>query len=169
MFWKGAGNRGHPHPYAHAQITPQSYNVHHPSTRTLIARSPSLRASLICAMVWSLGPLTRIVQDLAFLQSSTKVNLGREGHAPGDQHGPTGRQLACMGFPAPTDERNSRSSISSPAFLTNLLVLAQRLLVDLPSVTQHVLGEVLHAVDGHAAASQREPLHVAALWESKKL
>mmetsp|Transcript_50578 Transcript_50578/g.161824 ORF Transcript_50578/g.161824 Transcript_50578/m.161824 type:complete len:242 (+) Transcript_50578:193-918(+) len=39
------------------------------------ARSPSRTASLICAMVWSLGPLMRMVQLLGFLVSSTKVYL----------------------------------------------------------------------------------------------
>ncbi len=44
------------------------------------------------------------------------------------------------------------------------LVVPQRLLVDAARVAQHVLGQVLHRVDGEAPAGQGQPLHVAALW-----
>mmetsp|Transcript_25158 Transcript_25158/g.82537 ORF Transcript_25158/g.82537 Transcript_25158/m.82537 type:complete len:363 (+) Transcript_25158:131-1219(+) len=44
------------------------------SLRVLVtARRPSRAASLICAMVWSFGPLMRMVHPLGFLGSSTKV------------------------------------------------------------------------------------------------
>mmetsp|Transcript_18122 Transcript_18122/g.56230 ORF Transcript_18122/g.56230 Transcript_18122/m.56230 type:complete len:217 (+) Transcript_18122:276-926(+) len=46
-----------------------------PSSITFFtARRPSRTASFICAMTWSLGPLSSIVQLRPSLQSSTKVN-----------------------------------------------------------------------------------------------
>lgn len=39
------------------------------------ARSPSLTASLICAITWSLGPLMRMVTEWGLLTFSTKVYL----------------------------------------------------------------------------------------------
>ena len=47
-----------------------------PSSRVfLTARKPSLMASLICARVWSAGPLIRMVQEVGLRTSSTKVYL----------------------------------------------------------------------------------------------
>lgn len=41
----------------------------------LTARKPSLAASLIWAKVWSAGPFSRMVQEVGFRTSSTKVYL----------------------------------------------------------------------------------------------
>mmetsp|Transcript_29241 Transcript_29241/g.41035 ORF Transcript_29241/g.41035 Transcript_29241/m.41035 type:complete len:200 (-) Transcript_29241:704-1303(-) len=96
------------------------------TTRLNTARSPSRMASLICRIVWSLGPVMRMVQETAFLQPSTKVYLSS----------PRVLSYTVLARPRHSIEHSSRELMAKPptdlASLSIFLSLA-RLMPEIPS------------------------------------
>lgn len=62
-----------------------------------------------------------------------------------------------------TFDQNGATSGVLHIFHKRVLLIAQRLLVDLARPSQHVLAQVLDRIDGETATGQCQTLHVAAL------